>query len=297
MNRFSVIIPFYNREKFLLRTLRSVAAQQIRPLQIVLVDNASTDNSVEVCRNFIAENAATDGLTITLAAEPAQGAAKARNRGISAATGEWLSFFDSDDEMSPDFLSDAEAAIRDNDCELIAAATQMVFEDGRKKRRKVYHTSRVTDQLLTGMLATQGMIFKKTFLEIIGGWDGSLGIWDDWELGIRSLSARPRMVWLKEKAYHSIYQHAESITGTDFSSRFDGLILVFAAAKRDIEAAGQDCRTARFTLNARAALLAGHLMREHKKEQAALFLNRYTKTEALPLRFILLKLFSKVLMG
>ena len=48
----SIIIPYYNREKFLQRTLDSVAKQTLRPNELILVDNGSTDNSFEICKSF-----------------------------------------------------------------------------------------------------------------------------------------------------------------------------------------------------------------------------------------------------
>ena len=66
-------------------------------------------------------------------------------------------------------------------------------------------------------------VFQNRLLQRIGGWNGHLPRWNDWELGLRALLHNPRVVWLKDKPYHSVYEHAESITGTDFSSSARGI--------------------------------------------------------------------------
>ena len=92
MKRVSIIIPYYNRERLLERTLQSVKRQTYRPVEIILVDNASTDHSVAVARRFKEE--AEDGMTVHLMRENTPGAAAARNCGLQAmlapAGGGWM---------------------------------------------------------------------------------------------------------------------------------------------------------------------------------------------------------------
>lgn len=267
MTTISIVIPIHNRAAYLPRTLASVVAQTTYPLEIILVDNASTDNSVEVCRSFIADYRNDERFCFKLLSEPAPGAAAARDRGLEAVTGQWVYFFDSDDEMSADFLQDVAQAIGSSPCDVVAATTVMVFEDGRRKRRKVYYTQTIADHILTGMLATQSVVVRTDFLRQLGGWDATIRVWDDWELGIRLLTARPHLVWIKHKAYHRIYQHSESITGSNFYSRHDGLMAAFEAARRDIEACSTpNRRISLIALTLRANLLSGILLRERKAE-------------------------------
>lgn len=266
MPEFSVIIPFRNRASYLPRTLASVVAQQVRPLQVVLVDNGSTDGSAETCRRFISTHRAAGGdVDFCLTEEPRQGAALARNRGMALATGNWISFFDSDDEMSADFLTDVAAAITAHPgCEVVAAATRMVFGNGKERVRKVYCTTSVIDQILSGMLATQGMVIARDFLLKVGGWCSSLRYWDDWELGIRLLAARPHLVWLTGKAYHRIFQHSDSITGSSFADRWDDMLAAFTAARSGlrwtVNSLDQTCYA--LALDLRQTIMMAHCRRE-----------------------------------
>ncbi len=256
--QITIVIPFRNRAAFLPRTLRSVAAQTHRPLEVFLVDNGSTDNSAAICRDFIAENAAPD-FCMHLLSEPQPGAARARNLGLAHATSPYVYFFDSDDEMSPEFLSDAHQVLStEKGIDIVAAPTLMVFADGSTKQRWSSYGNDVSDQLLGAMLSTQSVVVRTDFLHQIGDWDATLSYWDDWELGIRLLLARPRLQWMRGKAYHRIYQHPDSITGERFSDRLTGLRSALSAA----EALVSNDRRARLALQMRRLILAGAISRE-----------------------------------
>jgi len=86
----SVIIPTFNRAAFLPTALASIYAQAMLPLQVIVVDDGSTDHTAAVVRDFGAE------LTYLYQANP--GPVAARNRGLDQATGEWVAFLDSDDQ-------------------------------------------------------------------------------------------------------------------------------------------------------------------------------------------------------
>ena len=98
MKKVSIIIPVYNRASIVPRTLKTVLEQTHRPLQVVLVDNNSTDDSLVVLNQFKIDNNAPD-FEVVVTQERQQTASAARNRGMKLATGDYLMFFDSDDLM------------------------------------------------------------------------------------------------------------------------------------------------------------------------------------------------------
>lgn len=91
----TVVIPVRNRPQVLARALRSVAAQTVRPREVIVIDDASTDETGDVAREA--------GVTV-LVNETKQGSGPSRNRGIEAATTRWIAFLDSDDEWFPEHL-------------------------------------------------------------------------------------------------------------------------------------------------------------------------------------------------
>jgi glycosyltransferase involved in cell wall biosynthesis len=97
---FSIVIPLYNKEKYIQRTLDSVLAQSFADFEVVVVDDGSTDNGTSVVRSFGDQR-------IRLIQQKNSGGSAARNRGIAEAKGKWISLLDADDEYKPDFLKEA----------------------------------------------------------------------------------------------------------------------------------------------------------------------------------------------
>ena len=94
--KLSVIIPVFNTEDTLARCLDSVIGQQIAGMEIVLVDDGSTDNSPNICSIYAKEHA-----NISLLHQPNKGLSEARNAGLRIARGDYVTFVDSDDDLPP----------------------------------------------------------------------------------------------------------------------------------------------------------------------------------------------------
>lgn len=114
----SVVIPLYNKEQSITATLQSVLAQTYTDYEVIIVDDGSTDNSLNVVREYISslpslqERAGVRPL-IRLIHQENAGVSAARNAGILAAQGEYVAFLDADDLWTPDFLETLAALIRD----------------------------------------------------------------------------------------------------------------------------------------------------------------------------------------
>ena len=95
----SIIIPTYNREQLIARSIKSVLNQTYQDFEIIIVDDASTDNTEEVISNF------NDKRIRYIRHEKNKGAAAARNTGIRAARCDYIAYQDSDDEWLPEKLA------------------------------------------------------------------------------------------------------------------------------------------------------------------------------------------------
>lgn len=95
----TVIVPVYNVEKYLRRCLDSIIRQTYQNLEILCIDDGSIDNSGEICEQYAARDA-----RIKVIHQENQGLSTARNKGLDAATGEYLAFVDSDDYIAADVL-------------------------------------------------------------------------------------------------------------------------------------------------------------------------------------------------
>lgn len=120
----SVVIPTYNRARYVGKAIESVLAQAYRGYEIIVVDDGSTDETSQVLRRY--------GDKIRYLHQDNAGVSAARNRGIEEARGEWIGFLDSDDEWLPDKLAVQVDALGCNP-QIIAHVTnaEMRSHDGR----------------------------------------------------------------------------------------------------------------------------------------------------------------------
>lgn len=128
MAQVSVIIPVYNIERHLRQCLDSVAGQTLTDLEIICVDDGSTDKSPEI----LAEYADKDG-RFQIITQPNAGPGVARNTGMARATGKYLIFLDSDDWFEPDFLERMAAKAAETGADVtICRAVEFDAHSGRE---------------------------------------------------------------------------------------------------------------------------------------------------------------------
>ena len=109
MKTLSVIVPVYNVEKYLPTCLDSILKQTGFELEIILVDDGSTDTSSKICDEYSKRDS-----RIRILHESNRGVSVARNTGVSCATGEYVAFVDSDDELVPDAYQTCASYIEEN---------------------------------------------------------------------------------------------------------------------------------------------------------------------------------------
>lgn len=270
----SIIVPVFNRAHTLERLFASLKAQTYRPLEVVFVDNNSTDASLSLCRRF-AETAAAEDFNIIVAEEKTPGAPAARNCGWRLASADRVSFFDSDDEMSPDFVEAVCQAWQHNpEADFIAVRSCMVFEDGREKVREGLDCLSLHSHILSAALSTQSFVMRTDFLKRIGGWGETIPYWNDYELGIRMLQNARSFIALP-RTFHRIHQHAESITGASLGASFHKMKTVVPQIEEQV-LHPQTCSATRKSQKAlyyRLCILAGKL-REEQHCEGALWLQQ-----------------------
>ena len=97
MPKVSIIVPVYNAEKYLQECVESVLCQTLSDIELILVDDGSTDSSPTLCDQYAAQDR-----RVKVIHKPNGRAASARNAGLRAASGEYVAFVDADDWISPD---------------------------------------------------------------------------------------------------------------------------------------------------------------------------------------------------
>ncbi len=211
----SVVIPVKNRASLVRRTLDSVAAQTVQPEKIILVDNNSTDSSVEVLRSWASSHPNAEVIS-----ELKPGAAAARNAGLARATTPYIMFFDSDDVMPPRHIEEVSAALnRSAFPDILEFPSEFIDSRGHRKLAPLRSGDPMKNHIFHATLATQRYCASTELLRSAGAWNEDLLGWDDLELGVRLLATSPRYAQTDLSQPVSVYTHADSITGSDFSSK------------------------------------------------------------------------------
>ena len=121
----SVIVPIFNVENYLGKCIQSICAQTYRNIEIILVDDGSTDRSGKICDEYAGKDP-----RIRVIHKPNGGLSDARNAGIEVAVGKWFSFIDSDDFISQDTIEKLYQAAISNHCQISVCNMVRIFEDG-----------------------------------------------------------------------------------------------------------------------------------------------------------------------
>lgn len=132
MNRITVVIPCYNAEEYIDGCIHSLQNQLFSDFEVIFVDDASKDNTVRKLENI----ALNSNLNIQIIKnEKNCGPAKSRNRGILAATTEYITFCDADDWYEVEFLSTLYKGLKKNNADLAICGYSVVDEKGNKEKR------------------------------------------------------------------------------------------------------------------------------------------------------------------
>lgn len=149
----SVIIPVYNTAKFLSTCIKSVINQTFEDIEIILVNDASTDNSIHICNTFKEK----DNRIVLIDKQQNEGVEKARYDGILAAKGEYICFVDSDDWLEKDALKRLYNKAIETDVDYIEIGMQRVLDRHKIIKRKTYPT-------IKGLIA-QPQLFDSYYME------------------------------------------------------------------------------------------------------------------------------------
>ena len=178
----SVIIPTYNRAHILPRALDSVLAQTQLPIEIIVVNDGSTDGTKSVLSNY-------PGLKIM--DQQHSGVSAARNIGLEHTNGEWIAFLDSDDEWLPEKLEQQWAAIC-NDDKLICHTEEIWIRNGKRvnpmKKHQKYGEYIYEKCLPLCVISPSSVMIHQSVFNDIGVFDESLEVCEDYDLWLRICS-------------------------------------------------------------------------------------------------------------
>lgn len=184
LSKVSAIITTHNRLPLLKKAVISVQNQTYPNIELIVVDDGSTDGTKKYC------NSIKNAKYIYIPKTKHKNGSYARNLGLSAATGQYIAFLDDDDAWLPDKISQQVQAIRKSpNLGLVYTATITEYNHGAYSRKEHVPTDLSGDcskKCLTNIIAsTSTILFSKQALLEVGGFDENLNYWQDTELLIR----------------------------------------------------------------------------------------------------------------
>ena len=165
MDKISVIIPVYNIEEYISECIESVIKQDYKELQIILVDDGSTDNSGKICDDYKAKDE-----RIEVIHKKNGGLGSARNAGLSKATGDFVSFVDGDDILNTKMYFEMIKALQDNSADIVEILRKPFYSTKELQQQDEQGVSPVIT--MTGMeaLKNQLSVHKTLYTPLVAVW-------------------------------------------------------------------------------------------------------------------------------
>lgn len=256
-----VVIPTYNRRDLLPGAIDSIKAQTVPVSKIIIVDDGSTDGTIEWLRDLSSRDQ-----TIELVESQHGGANRARNAGIALARSQWVAFLDSDDAWEPDKLASQFRMLEGRPglvglfCgfRLVGGNVEMIH---RPRDNPSLHDLRCANALGS----TSGAVIRRSALQEAGGFDPQLPSCQDWDLWFRLRRIGPMGVVREPLVRFNCGPH-ERIT-TNMHKVLAGHRAIFAHLMADVERASERGRIA-----AQHKLVEADIKRRFGESRAALIL-------------------------
>lgn len=200
----SVVIPTYNRAHLLCRAIDSVLEQTFSNFELIIVDDASSDNTKEVVSSY------KDKRIVYVRNNVNKGAAGARNAGIAVAKGTYVAFQDSDDVWLPEKLERQIDKITSLGGDVVFSKVQFCDEDN--KILPPTHSTALSEGIYRNLLFygnfidTPTLVCRKSLFSVIGAFDESLNYIEDWDFALRAAKSGASFVYVPEvlvKSYHT----------------------------------------------------------------------------------------------
>jgi len=184
----SILIACFNAERYVREAIESALAQTYQNVEVVVVDDGSTDGSVDVIRSF--------GPRIIWEAGPNRGACAARNRALALSSGEFINFLDADDLLLPEKVEKQLHLLASDEADIVFSQVH-IFDDQTQRAQEDLHPTPRGDPLRYLFIypfQTAAALHKRAWLERVGGFREHLSRGQEYDLHLRLAAAGARII-------------------------------------------------------------------------------------------------------
>ena len=217
---FSVIIPLYNKVPYIAKAIESVLGQTFRDFEVIVIDDGSTDQSLEVAKTF-------ENKSITIISQPNSGVSTARNNGVKLAKHPYICFLDADDWWHPTFLEEMKRLITDFPDAGIYGSGYYIVKNGKERiapigvpqgfERGIIDYCEVYAKTLCMPLTSISVVIPKHIFDEEKGFKSQLKFGEDFDLWIRIALKHKVILVNKPLAY---YNQDVDVNNRAIGSRF-----------------------------------------------------------------------------
>ena len=225
MPTISVIIPTYNSEKTIQKTIESVFKQTFTDFELIVINDGSEDGTLDIILQF-------NDPRVQVFSYPHAGGNFSRNRGLEAAVGKFVSFLDADDIWTPDKLARQFQALQENESAKVAYSwTDYIDESGKFLLSGTHITANgdVYEQLLVTNFLENGsnpLIYREALIEL-GGFDKSLSAGQDWDMWLRLAQ---KFNFVAVPSVHILYRISPGTVSSNLTRQEKACLLVLKRA-------------------------------------------------------------------
>ena len=191
----TIIIPTYNRAEKVLNALASAVTQTVKPKEIIIVDDGSTDSTKQIVDKFISTNQEANPPITYINHSQNKGISEARNTGIGETTSDWICLLDSDDLLPPNKLESDQTYFNKHPFYWIYQSEEKWIRNGKHMNQKKIHKKPLgwawERSLKRCLLSSSGLMIHTRMFEQFGRYDPTLLACEDYDLWLRLLRKCP----------------------------------------------------------------------------------------------------------
>lgn len=239
----SVVVITYNSEDFVLETLESIKNQTYKNIELIITDDKSKDNTIQVCQDWLSNNSKNFINSKIITTPDNSGIPANCNRGIHAAKGEWIKIIAGDDILLPNAIEKyIQFAAQNGECEIIHAKVIRMIHRGNdiekisaEKYPKTLHqemSPEIQFNLLrfSTMVLAPTVFIKKVLLEKLNYFDESIKLCEDWPFWLKITQQGRRFYFLNQETV--LYRIHEKSVYSGSENKF--LVNPFHAVQKNI---------------------------------------------------------------